>query len=191
MTKMIRGEFTPQTYRLLIRACELAAHLRHDDPNDEWIYHDLAVELAEQYEAEQERLDTTPKRPGIEAEALDAACDELDRAARQYLWWETKIGWHELDPIGKSEFQSIVAQIVLAYLKKAKERLLADEIAWRGGIKAAHFAAAALDDWLSNKLIAWQDLDDPPDNWDHNDVPLFRIAIRELQRLGHHPGEMS
>lgn len=181
----VRLELTPKTVRFLIRACELASGLKHDDPNDEWLYDGLAKELQEKYEVEQERLEA---RIDLKREALDAATDSLDRAGRAYLWWPNALPWRELDPIGKDEFQAIAADIVRTYLQKAKPPFDVERD-WRCGIKTALFAAAALRDWLSDKLIEWQDLDELPDGWDWNDVPLFEGAIKELSRLGHYAGE--
>lgn len=183
MTIPVYLKLTPQTIRFIIRACKLASGLQHDDPNDQWLYHDLAQEIGELYEAEQERLETNPD---LEKEALDMATDALETAGDAYLWWDRKLSWRELDPIGKDEFQAVVAAIIRAYLKGARERINVNATSWQGGIKSARIAAAALRDWLTVKLDEWQDLDDDlPGGWDWNDVPLFEIAIQELYRLGH------
>jgi len=57
-----------------------------------------------------------PARPSLEE--IEAAARVLDRAGRSYRWWNPELtAYEELaakDPIGKSEFDGIVEQMLMA-----------------------------------------------------------------------------
>ena len=55
----------------------------------------------------------------VNDDGLEAAADVLNKAGLHHFWFKGPPDWRDLDPIGKSEFLSIVEQIVAAYLAKS------------------------------------------------------------------------
>jgi len=57
--------------------------------------------------------DNTPKWPS--AAEIQAAAEVLDAAGRFYRWWPDTVPRYEnLDPIGKTEFEAIVVDMLVA-----------------------------------------------------------------------------
>lgn len=51
------------------------------------------------------------------------------------------------------------------------------------GGKSAQFAAVALRDWIEQKAEEWKDLDEPPDNWDFNDLWVIDLVAMALDKI--------
>ena len=55
----------------------------------------------------------------LDERGVERAADELWKCGSHHAWWpKSRASWRDLDPIGKEEFLTVAASIVLTYLER-------------------------------------------------------------------------